>query len=87
MIISSELTGKQYKTVQDCLSDEKLYKKRLEEEKRAEEKRKKELEEAYNEAVIACNKYLELCGVKTGNKKNEDKYDLLDKWVEITFGI
>lgn len=62
MIISSELTGKTYETVEDCLAAEKAFK---EEEKRkaeAEAKKDKELEEALDEVITACEKYLELAG-------------------------
>lgn len=62
MIISSELTGKTYETVEDCLAAEKAFK---EEEKRkaeAEAKKDKELEEALDEVITACERYLELVG-------------------------
>lgn len=64
MIISSEITGKNYKTVDECLAAEKKF---LEEKARKEEAAK-ELEakkdEAYKKAVEACDEYLKLCGVE-----------------------
>lgn len=65
MIISSELTGKTYETVEDCLAAEKAFK---EEEKRkaeaeAEAKKNEELDKALDEVIAACEKYLELAGI------------------------
>lgn len=63
MIISSEITGKTYKTVDECLAAEKAFI----EKKEAEEKAAKELEakkdEAYKKAIAACDEYLKLCGI------------------------
>ena len=64
MIISSEITGKNYKTVDECLAAEKKFL----EEKARKEKAAKELEakkdEAYKKAIAACDEYLKLCGVE-----------------------
>ena len=64
MIISSEITGKTYKTVDECLAAEKAFI----EKKEAEEKAAKELEakrdEAYKKAIAACDEYLKLCGIE-----------------------
>ena len=64
MIISSEITGKTYKTVDECLAAEKKFL----EEKARKEKATKELEakkdEAYKKAIEACDEYLKLCGVE-----------------------
>lgn len=64
MIISSEITGKTYNTVDECLAAEKSFI----EKKEAEEKAKKELEaqknEAYKKAMAACDEYLKLCGIE-----------------------
>lgn len=64
MIISSEITGKTYKTVDECLAAEKKFI----EEKEVKEKAAKELEakkdEAYKKAIAACDEYLKLCGVE-----------------------
>lgn len=70
MIISSEITGKTYKTVDECLAAEKAFI----EKKEAEEKAAKELEakkdEAYKKAIKACDEYLKLCGVEVEFKDN-----------------
>ena len=64
MIISSEITGKTYKTVEECLAAEKKFA----EEKEAKEKAAKELEAkkdaAYKKAIAACDEYLKLCGIE-----------------------
>lgn len=75
MIISSELTGKTYKTVEECLEAEKTFR---EEERRKREARRakaKELDEAYKEAIAACKKYLNLTGTD---------FELLDEYPWIT---
>lgn len=73
MIISSELTGKTYKTVEDCLRAEKEHKeaeqKKLAEQKAHEEK----LNKAYDEAIAACNRYFELAGVNFKVLEDKDK--------------
>ena len=67
MIISSEITGKTYKTVDECLKKKKKF---IEEKKAKEEAAKavKEFEakkdEAYKKAIAACDEYLKLCGVE-----------------------
>ena len=70
MIISSEITGKTYKTVEECLAAEKKFV----EEKEAKEKAAKELEakkdEAYKKAITACDEYLKLCGVEVDFNDN-----------------
>lgn len=78
MIIISEITGGQYKTVEECLEAERefAFKKEAEEKARkekaeAELKRKKEIDEAYEKAMKACEDYLKLVGVKV-NFKNKD---------------
>ena len=63
MIISSELTGETYKTVEDCLAAEKRYREKLREKQRAEKAHREELDKAYKEAMEACGKYFELAGV------------------------
>ena len=65
MRIISDITGKDnYKTIEECLADEKKFL----EAKEAEEKAAKELEtkkdEAYKKAIAACDEYLKLCGVE-----------------------
>lgn len=64
MIISSELTGKTYETVDECLAAEALHKEEEQKKKEAEKLRKEELDKAYEEAIAACDKYLKLVGVK-----------------------
>lgn len=63
MIISSEITGKTYKTVYECLADEKEFIRKEEEAKAAKEAHEKELNDAYEEAIAACERYLKLTGV------------------------
>ena len=70
MIISSELTGKTYDTVEACLQAEKAYKV----EQKAKEEKKAELQKAYDEAIEACNKYLRLAGIEV--KDIEDIEDV-----------
>ena len=70
MIISSELTGKEYKTVDECLEAEKIFLKKKEEEKKAKEAYEAELEEAYNEAIAACDRYLRLRGIEIEEDDN-----------------
>jgi len=74
MIISSELTGKEYKTVEECLKAEKEFLKKKEEEKKAKKEHEEALDKAYKEAVAACDRYFELAGV-------EVDYDEDDGWV------
>ena len=57
MIISSEITGKTYNTVEECLAAEKSFV-----EKKEELNTKKN--EAYKKAIAACDEYLELCGME-----------------------
>ena len=76
MIISSELTGKTYKTVEDCLAAEKAYRKE-------EVERARKLDEAYEEAIAACNRYLELAGVKVKIKEEKVFEGVDDLWDEL----
>lgn len=89
MIISSELTGKYYTSVAECLKDEELFLKKQEEEKKAKEEHEKALDKAYEEAVAACDKYFKLAGIEveidddsytittTSEDKRDDAFDLL----------
>ena len=63
MIISSEITGKTYKTVDDCLADEKKFLEKQEAEKKARKEHEAKKQAAYEEAIAACEKYLDLCGI------------------------
>ena len=64
MIIYSELTGKQYKTVEDCVEAEKKLKEEIQRQKEEERKKKKELQEeiekVYKTLVKSWTTYLEL---------------------------
>ena len=63
MIIYSEITGDIYPSVDDCIDAELAFRaeeKRLEAEKEA---REKELQEAYDEAIAACDRYLKLADI------------------------
>lgn len=63
MIISSELTGKTYETVEDCLAAEKAFKEEEKRKAKAEAKKNEELDKALDEVIAACEKYLELAGI------------------------
>lgn len=64
MRIISDITEKEYKTVEECLKAEKEYK----EAKAKAEKDKAELQAkkdaAYQKAIDACDEYLKLCGIE-----------------------
>ena len=74
MIISSEITGKEYKTVEACLADEKAFKEKQEAEKKAKEEHQKKLDEAYKKAIDACEDYLRLSGLDF--KRTENGYTI-----------
>ena len=85
MVIYSELTNKEYKTVEDCLKAEKKFKKeqKKKEEAAAELQRKKD--EAYEKAIAACEEYLKLCGAELEVTDNgySLRYECSDKADEI----
>lgn len=81
MIIVSEITGKEYKTVNECLAAEAEYNRAQKEKERAEAERKAKLEKAYDEAIAACEKYLDLAGIKVEFDEDEDEED--DTWAVI----
>lgn len=93
MIISSELTGKTYKTVEECLQAEKDFKKKKAEEEAAKKAHKEELEKAYQEAVKACDKYLKLRGIEIEEDENsfiatfrgKEGDELFEKFFELMF--
>ena len=95
MIIISELTGKEYKTVDECLEAEEIFLKEKEEKEKAEKERKAALDKAYKEAIAACDKYLELAGIKIDEDEDgiqcfkftvdEDDEDFFKKLVETFF--
>lgn len=60
MIIKSEITGKTYKTVDECLADEKAYnQKKLEDERKKKEFEKKQ-EVAFQLVKESWKKYLDI---------------------------
>ena len=71
MIILSEITGKEYDTVDECIADENLFMEKIEAEKKAREEHEKAIHKAYKEAIAACEKYFELVGVDIECKCNE----------------
>ena len=74
MIISSELTGKTYETVDECLAAEDEFKRQEEEKERLAKARKEKIDEAYEEAIEACERYLDLVGIKY--EPQEDGYKI-----------
>ena len=74
MRIISDITGKEYKTVDECLADERAFA----EKKAKEEADKKALAEkkdaAYKKAIAACDEYLKLCGIEV--EFNDNVYKL-----------
>ena len=78
MIIYSELTGKQYKTVEDCVEAERKLKEEIQKEKEARRKEKEELrnqiEKTYKAIVTNWIDYLDLL-----EKANYSVSDLEDK--------
>lgn len=93
MIIISELTGKEYKTVDECLKAEKDFRKKKEEEERAKKAYEEELDKAYHDAITACDKYLKLRGIEI--EEDEDSFiatfrgkdgdELFEKFFELMF--
>lgn len=78
MVIYSELTGKQYKTVEECLAAEKELKEQVEREKEARRQERKklesEIEKTYKTIVAEWKHYLDLL-----EKAEIDVTDLEDK--------
>lgn len=70
MIIISELTGKEYKTVDECIKAEKEFLKKREEEEKAKKAHEEELDKAYHDAIAACDKYLKLRGIEIEEDEN-----------------
>jgi len=63
MRIISDITGKEYKTVDECLKAEEQYKLQKEAEEKAKKEHEKALDEAYKKAIAACDEYLKLVGI------------------------
>lgn len=82
MIIVSEITGKEYKTVNECLAAEAEYNRAQKEREKAEAERKAKLEKAYDEAIAACERYLDLAGIKVEFDEDEDDEDFSWKITE-----
>lgn len=83
MIIYSELTGETYETVNECLDAEVKYVKEKQKAEEEEKERQRLLDEAYTEAIKACEKYLELAGIKfeiDENEEDEDEEESFDEW-------
>lgn len=93
MIIISELTGKEYKTVDECLKAEKDFLKKKEEEEKAKKAHEEELDKAYHDAIAACDKYLKLRGIEIEEDENsfiatfKDKggNELFEKFFDMMF--
>lgn len=67
MRIISDITGKEYKTVDECLKAEEQYKLQKEAEEKAKKEHDKALDDAYKKAIAACDEYLKLCGIDMEN--------------------
>ena len=83
MIIYSELLNKPFDSVDECLAAEAEFKKA----EAAKDERRAELDKAYEEAIAACDRYLELAGLKVDidfedececDEEEEDPFDFLD---------
>lgn len=93
MIIVSELTGKEYKTVDECLKAEKDFRKKKEEEAKAKKAHEEELDKAYHDAIAACDKYLKLRGIEIEEDENSfiatfkgsEDDELFEKFFELMF--
>lgn len=70
MRIISDITGKEYKTVDECLKAEEQYRLQKEEEEKARVEHKKALDEAYKKAIDACDEYLKLAGIDVETNGN-----------------
>lgn len=82
MIISSELTGKTYKTVEECIAAEKEFFRKKEEEEKAKMAHQKELDEAYEEAISACERYFKLAGVNVDIDEKNSAVEISGKTSE-----
>ena len=86
MIIISELTGKEYKTVDECLKAEKDFLKKKEEEEKAKKAHEEELDKAYHDAIAACDRYLKLRGIEIEEDENSFIATFRSKESEELFG-
>jgi hypothetical protein len=93
MIIISELTGKEYKTVEECKEAEEIFLKKKEEEAKAKKAHEEELDKAYEEAIAACDRYLRLRGIEIEEDENsfiatfkgDETNELFEKFFELMF--
>ena len=93
MIIISELTGKEYKTVDECLKAEKDFLKKKEEEEKVKKAHEEELDKAYHDAIAACDRYLKLRGIEIEEDensfiatfRNKESEELFEKIFELMF--
>ena len=69
MRIISDITGKEYKTVDECLKAEEQYRLQKEAEKKAKEETEKRKDFLYNRIMSDSEEYLKLCGlsIETSN--------------------
>jgi uncharacterized protein YgiB involved in biofilm formation len=94
MRIISDITGKEYKTVDECLKAEEQYKLQKEAEAKAKAEHEKALDEAYKKAMAACDEYLRLAGIEYestdhgykihyhgDNKADQIFEDILNAWL------
>ncbi len=59
MIIQSEITGKSYNTVEECLEDEKAFKAEKEAAEKAKQEKQEKLEAAFNDICKAWKTYVQ----------------------------
>lgn len=80
MIIYSEILDKTFDSVDECLDAELEFRRAEKAREEAEARRQAELDEAYEDAIAACERYLELAGVdvKIENVIEEDDEELDD---------
>lgn len=78
MIISSEITGKTYKTVEDCLAAEKEAKLKEAREKAAKEEREKEIEDAYCAARKAYEHFMDVAKIDEDDARALELQMILD---------
>lgn len=91
MVIYSEILEKTFGSVDDCLAAEAEYEKEQKKIEEEEKVRQEELNKAYEEAIAACDKYLELAGVKEKEgyrvKLYNDEDDSADEVFEAILNI
>lgn len=92
MIIMNEYTGETHDTVEECLAAEKDFLRKKEAKEKAKKEHQEALDKAYKEAIAACDRYLELAGIKVEDDEDgfrcfrftvDDDDDLFEKIAEI----